>query len=253
MYNCKNVREMLLELYQINEDGEDVKVEPDDLKITHKTLVIVVSHDTRYVYVFKGSKVSIVQKFASARKASALRLQKGYRIKHVEETEGIDEDFLPILEYLGGIIEDEVENPTTEKSKGTTTQKKQLKPTSAPKKPEPQKKATTVKKTTKKKATTTTKKTKGLPAPEEMPPKLAKVYTAMTALESPKNSSCDYVLIGNKLYLLVGENKNDLSKGKFSFEEVSTLPEGVFSVENYYPRILVSKKKILGVELWARR
>ena len=89
--------------------------------------------------------------------------------------------------------------------------------------------------------------------PEDLDPKLKKVVIAMMEQEPPITSQCDYVLINNKLYILVGGYKADLRKGGFNLEEVKTLPEGVFSVENYFPRILISKKKILGVELWARR
>ncbi|MHA1879845.1 MAG: hypothetical protein ACTSYG_05565 [Candidatus Heimdallarchaeota archaeon] len=255
---------MLIELYEITEDGEDIQIDPNDVKVTHDSLLIVVSFDSRRIYLFKGSNVSIVQKFASARKASALRLQKGgYPIIHIEEAEGIDEEFKPILEYLGGIVDEEEKEKSIEQPRNPPPAQIE-KPKPPPSKTVTTKTTTTT--TTKKKTTktTTSKKTtptktkqpakrKGLKPPEDMPPKLAKVYTAMTALESPAKSSCDYVLIGNKLYLVIGENKSDLSQGKFSFEEVTTLPEGVFPVENYYPRILVSRKKILGVELWARR
>ena len=98
---------MLLEIYFIDEEGEEIKTEPSDVKLTHKSLAIIISHTDRRVFVFKGRKVTIVQKFASARRASALRLQHGYNITHVEEWEGIDQIFIPILEYLGGISEDE--------------------------------------------------------------------------------------------------------------------------------------------------
>jgi len=72
---------MLLDVYLINGEGEDTKVEPSDVKLTSSTLAIVVSHTDHITYVFKGAKVSVVQKFASARKAAALRLQRnrGYR------------------------------------------------------------------------------------------------------------------------------------------------------------------------------
>jgi hypothetical protein len=72
-------------------------------------------------------------------------------------------------------------------------------------------------------------------------------------LEPPVGSSCDYLIAGAKLYIILGDDKKDLRKGNFKLEEISTLPEGVFPAESYYPRILVAKQKVLGVELWTRR
>ena len=73
------------------------------------------------------------------------------------------------------------------------------------------------------------------------------------SLEPPVGSSCDYLIAGAKLYIILGDDKTDLRKGNFKLEEISTLPEGVFPAENYYPRILVAKQMVLGVELWTRR
>jgi hypothetical protein len=235
---------MLLDIYIVDEEGEEIKVEPSDVKITHSTLAIIISHTVRCVYVFKGEKVSIVQKFASARKASALRLQHGYKIKHVEETEGIDEDFIPILNHLGGLVDEEgVVAPAKEAPK--PAEKPAEKPPAAPPKaalpkPAPVKKEPAVKKTT-----TTAKKA---PAP-----KLTKIVSTMKSLEPPLDSSCDYIVAGTKLYVVLGDNKTDLRKGEFRLEEISTLPEGVFPAENYSPRILISNQRVIGVELWKNK
>lgn len=242
---------MLIDCYEINLEGEEFKIEFNDVKVTHKSLLIVVSHDTRYIYVFKGNDVTIVQKFASARLASQKRLQRGYRIKHVEEWEGIDEDFLPILELLGGIQENDGGGAAAEKA-GT-----------------PKPKKTTVTSLAKPEvimlSKTKSKPAKAKPAPKEltkeevafltrdMPAKLVKVIKTMVTLEPPERSECDYILVTPKLYILLGDDKKDMRNGKFRVEELSTLPEGVFPAENYYPRILVSKNKVIGVELWARR
>lgn len=244
---------MLLDCYEVNLEGEEFKVEFNDVKVTHKSLLIVVSHDTRYIYVFKGNEVTIVQKFASARLASQKRLQRGYRIKHVEEWEGIDEDFLPILELLGGIQEDNGGGAAAEKA---VTPKPQKITVSSLGNPD----VIMLSKTKDKPA-----KTEAKPAPKEltkeeiafmtkeMPAKLVKVIKTMVTLEPPENSECDYILVTPKLYILLGDDKKDMRYGKFRVEELSTLPEGVFPAENYYPRILVVKNKVIGVEFWARR
>ena len=83
--------------------------------------------------------------------------------------------------------------------------------------------------------------------------KLVKVVKTMSTLEPPTASECDYVLVGNKLYIITSSNKNDLRKGEIKFEEVKTLPEGVFPAENYFPRMLVASKKVIAVEFWAKR
>lgn len=232
---------MLLDCYIVDNEGEDIKVESSDLKITHSTLAIIVAHTTRYVYIFKGPKVSIVQKFASARRASALRLQHGYKIKHIEEMDDIYEDFKPILEYLGGIQDDDGAEPVKKAEPVKETPKPVEKPASpkaSPPKAAPPK-AEPVKETPKPAAKATTKK-----------PSLAKITRTMKSLEPPPESSCDYLVAGSKLYILLGDNKTDLRKGEFRLEEISTLPEGVFPAENYYPRILISNQKVIGVELW---
>ncbi|MBN1329221.1 MAG: hypothetical protein JXA54_07085 [Candidatus Heimdallarchaeota archaeon] len=246
----------------MTDDGEEIKVESGDMKINNKTCAIIVSHTHRCIYVFKGSKISIVQKFAVARRASAVRLQQGYRIRHIEQIEGIDEEFQPILDFLGGLHEDiEVipkETPVKIEVKKESIQPK-LEATPIEKETSTlaAKTATntdTTKTITKPKSTAkpkTTTKTKS--ETEDLSPKLAKVIKTMMELDPPEISSCDYVIIENKLYILVGEDKSDLRKGKFSLEEVVTLPEGVFPVENYYPRILIASQKVLGIELWARR
>ncbi|HUT80150.1 MAG TPA: hypothetical protein VMZ29_03030 [Candidatus Bathyarchaeia archaeon] len=224
----------------MTDDGEELKVESGDMKTNSKTCAIIVSHTHHCIYVFKGAKISIVQKFAVARRASAMRLQQGYRIKHIEQEEGIDEEFLPILDFLGGLQADATETPKE-----------------APVKIEPKKEDNTTKTPTKitTKPKTATKSTSKAKSEEtsDLPPKLAKVIKTMMGLDPPEISSCDYVIIENKLYLLVGEDKSDLRKGKFSLEEIVTLPEGVFPAENYYPRILISNQKVLGIELWVRR
>jgi len=247
---------MLLDCYIIDEEGEDIKVETSDVKLTSSSLVIVVSHTHHINYVFKGAKVSIVQKFASARKASALRLQHAYKTKHVEETEGIDQEFIPIMEFLGGFHGDsepaEIPKPAPTKNTATKAPPKVASPPKALPKAKPLAKKTT----TPKKTVTVAKTTEiDLDAPVlvDLPPKLTKVVKTMMRLEPPKGSSCDYLIAGAKLYIILGDNKTDLRKGNFKLEEISTLPEGVFPAENYYPRILVAKQKVLGVELWARR
>ncbi len=239
---------MLLDVYIIDEEGEDTKVETNDVKLTSSSLVIIVSHTHHINYVFKGAKVSIVQKFASARKASALRLQHAYKTRHVEETEGIDQEFIPIMEFLGGFHGD-VEPAKTPKPAPikNTVKKAQPRVATPPRTKPPAKKTTTPKKT----ATTTI----DLDAPvlTDLPPKLTKVVKTMMSLEPPVGSSCDYLIARAKLYIILGDDKTDLRKGNFKLEEISTLPEGVFPAENYYPRILVAKQKVLGVELWTRR
>ncbi len=243
---------MLVECYLVDEEGEENKVEPSELKITHKTLLIIVHHDDRYIYVFKGANVSIVQKFASARRASSMRLQYAYKIRHIEEAEGMTEGDLELLAHFGGIIEDAGAPVKTAKKEAVLAKPKTLK--IPPVKPLPTKKTTTIAKIT----TTITKKPSAkidtkAKALEDLPPKLSKVVKTMMSLEPPEGSSCDYILAGTKLYIILGENKTDLRKGNFKLEEISTLPEGVFPAENYYPRILVANQKVLGVELWARR
>ena len=253
---------MLLEIYFIDNEGEEIKTEPSDVKLTHKSLAIIISHTDRRVYVFKGRKVTIVQKFASARRASALRLQHGYNITHVEEWEGIDQIFIPILEYLGGIVEDdepEVVKPAAPKPTAKSDAAREhhapimlppkKKPEAAKPKPKPAAKPkTTAKKTTEAKPKASSAKISG-----DLPPKLVKVVKTMSTLEPPTGSECDYVLVGNKLYIITSSNKNDLRKGEIKFEEVTTLPEGVFPAENYFPRMLVANKKVIAVEFWAKR
>ena len=253
---------MLLEIYFIDNEGEEIKTEPSDVKLTHKSLAIIISHTDRRVYVFKGRKVTIVQKFASARRASALRLQHGYNITHVEEWEGIDQIFIPVLEYLGGIVEDdepEVAKPAAPKPTAKSDAAKEYRaPIMLPpkKKPEaaPQKKpAATPKKPAAKKTTAAKPKASSAKISGDLPPKLVKVVKTMSTLEPPTGSECDYVLVGNKLYIITSSNKNDLRKGEIKFEEVTTLPEGVFPAENYFPRMLVASKKVIAVEFWAKR
>jgi len=243
---------MLLDCYIIDEEGEDVKVETSDVKLTSSSLVIVVSHTHHINYVFKGAKVSIVQKFASARKASALRLQHAYKTKHVEETEGIDQEFIPIMEFLGGFHGD-VEPAETPKPAPTKNAAAKVQPKIAtPPKTMPKTKSLT-KKTITPKKTATTKIDLKAAILTDLSPKLTKVVKTMMSLEPPVGSSCDYLIAGAKLYIILGDEKTDLRKGNFKLEEISTLPEGVFPAENYYPRILVTKQKVLGVELWTRR
>lgn len=238
---------MLLDCYIIDEEGEDIKVETSDIKLTSSSLVIVVSHTHHINYIFKGAKVSIVQKFASARKASALRLQHAYKTRHVEETEGIDQEFIPIMEFLGGFHGDAepAETPKPAPTKNTAAK--------APLKPPLKMKPLAKKTTPKKKTITKTEIDLNAPVLTDLPTKLTKVVKTMLSLEPPEGSSCDYLIAGTKLYIILGDNKRDLRKGNFKLEEISTLPEGVFPAENYYPRILVAKQKVLGIELWARR
>ncbi|MHA1503585.1 MAG: hypothetical protein ACTSPT_00185 [Candidatus Heimdallarchaeota archaeon] len=247
---------MLLEIYFIDEEGEEIKTEPSDVVLTHKSLAIIISHTDRRVFVFKGRKVTIVQKFASARRASALRLQHGYNITHVEEWEGIDQIFIPVLEYLGGIVDDgesdEVAKPAAPKPTAKSdASREHHKPIMFTPKKKP--KAAPPKKPVAKKTTAAKPKASSAKISEDLPSKLVKVVKTMSTLEPPTGSECDYVLVGNKLYIITSSNKNDLRKGEIKFEEVTTLPEGVFPAENYFPRMLVASKKVIAVEFWAKR
>ncbi|NHJ85721.1 MAG: hypothetical protein FK734_09685 [Asgard group archaeon] len=244
---------MLLECYFINEEGEELKIEPEKAKITHSTLAIVISHTHHYIYVFQGSKVTIVQKFASARRASALRLQQGYKTKIIEELEGIDADFQPILDYLGGVHDDggSSEAKPVEAKKETPIKEVPSKVIEPQIKEVPKAIATTTMKATTTKSSMTTENS-DVKALQDLTPKLSKIVKTMMTLEPPALSSCDYLIVGNTIYLVIGD-KSDLRKGDFALEELDTLPEGVFPAENYYPRILISKKKVLGIELWAKR
>ncbi|MEA2070580.1 MAG: hypothetical protein U9O98_04745 [Asgard group archaeon] len=232
---------MLLECYFVDDDGVKTKVEPADVELTSDSLLIVVSHDDHYIYLFKGSDVSIRKKFASARIASGMRLQQGYKIKHIEENEGIDESFQPILDFLGGLKAGE---------------QKELKPVkkSPAKKVSPKTSAAPPKAASPPKVTSTpSKKIDANKIPADLPSNLTKVVKTMMSLEPPEKSQCDYILVDSELYIMSGENKTDLREGKFSLEKLSTLPEGIFPAENYFPRILISDKKIVGVELWSRK
>ena len=240
---------MLLECYNIDSEGEATQVEPEDITVTSDSLMIILNHTTRYVYVFKGKNVSIVQKFSSARTASQMRLQHGYRIKHVEETEGIDADFVPILEFLGGLQganEQAAAKPSEPKPQPKIETIKTVSKPKPVEKPLPQKET---------KKPTTPQKVEEIDEskiPEDLPKAVQKAFGAMMSFEPPERSECDYVLVGNKLFLVTG-NKKDLRKAEFTLEAVPTLPEGIFPAENYYPRLLIEKKKVLGVEFWARR
>ncbi|NHJ05276.1 MAG: hypothetical protein EAX90_10655 [Candidatus Heimdallarchaeota archaeon] len=247
---------MLLECHYVDEEGGIAEIEPSSVKLTQKTCAIIVSHDNRCIYLFKGNEVSIVQKFQSARTGSQMRLQQGYKIKHIEDLDsGIADDFVPIMDFLGGLQgadtgdkrNTSVTQPTSSESRPQTMPPKTLPIKTAPPKAAPM--------TEQPKTTANETKIVADPKliPENLDPKLKKVVLAMMEQNPPQGSQCDYILISNKLYMLVGGYKADLRKGGFNLEEVTTLPEGIFSVENYFPRILVTKKKILGVELWARR
>ena len=243
---------MLLECQYVDEDGGIIEVKPDKVKLTQKTCAIIVSHDNRCIYLFKGNEVSIVQKFQSARTGSQMRLQQGYKIKHIEEIEqGIPEDFVPIMDFFGG-LQGASEAPVKAETVLPKPIPKPTEKTTPPVQKTPNAETKPVEKTAKVEAPKKVEVDESK-IPEDVPPKLMKIVTGMMGQESPKNSQCDYVLVNNKLYMIVGGDKSDLTKGGFNLEEVTTLPEGVFSVENYFPRILVQKKKILGLELWARR
>ncbi|MBD3191972.1 MAG: hypothetical protein GF308_15095 [Candidatus Heimdallarchaeota archaeon] len=306
---------MLLDCYFIDDDGVETKVEPKEAKVTHNSMIIIISHTERKIYLFKGNQTSIRQKFAAARTASGKRLKLGYKIKHIEETEGIDDDFKPVLDFLGGIVEDSgskkrTRPPPKKKAKSTLKVKtleelKEEKQTVPKKKGKERKKQTQLpkeieidykdrtytfetditedelkskrgiprkvkeelaeklgytiykKKTSKSKKSSKTKNTSKTKPPsspviEGAPVELEKVLETMVNLDPPEKAICDYLLVGDDLYIILGDSKQDLRKGEFKLERVSNLPEGVFPAENYFPRILVSKNKILGIELWKR-
>ncbi|MFW9921993.1 MAG: hypothetical protein ACFFDW_01765 [Candidatus Thorarchaeota archaeon] len=238
---------MLLDCYHVNDEGEATKTEANDLKLTHSTVAIIVSHTHHCIYVFKGKDISIVQKFSSARTASQMRLQQGYKIKHIEETEGIDDEFIPIMDFLGGLHNSEPTQPKKViEEPARLTQKPPMKEENV--KTLPKKEIATPPKIAEPKPQLDLTRFK-----ENYPAKIVKVLETVTALDPPQGSECDYLLIANSLYLLTGKNKKDLRDGEFDLEEVTVLPEGVFPAENYYPRILVVKKKVVGVEFWVRR
>ncbi|MCK5298628.1 MAG: hypothetical protein KAJ76_06970, partial [Candidatus Heimdallarchaeota archaeon] len=61
---------MNLECYFIDDEGEETLAKLEEARITPDSLVVIISHTHKQIYVFKGIETSIRQKFAGARSAS---------------------------------------------------------------------------------------------------------------------------------------------------------------------------------------
>jgi hypothetical protein len=110
----KGAKKVNIECCFIDNAGEEKAIALEKVRITPETLAVIADHNERKIYVFKGRETTIRQKFAGARSASMKRMELGYNIKHIEEEEGIDDFFKPILQFLGGLkesLEEEVKLP----------------------------------------------------------------------------------------------------------------------------------------------
>ncbi|MBA7591393.1 hypothetical protein ES708_33549 [subsurface metagenome] len=183
-----------------------------------------------------GAKAKPQSKFACARETSRVRMEIGYRITSLDNSETTP-DFLDAID---------------EACKITSSQQKYTKPPSTTTADEKEKSA----QLKAGKATQELSKKKQIDKTSSTKPSLVKkrktlidikqTLSSLSTLPAVQDSTRDYIIFNNKLYI-APDGATDVN----SDSEVS-LADGSFIADEYTPRLYLEKGEIVAIELWTK-
>lgn len=225
-----------MSLFIIRPSGELEETTNKELAINPNNVLLVISHTQKRIFTWMGAKAKPQSKFACARETSRVRMEIGYRITSLEESETTP-DFLDAID---------------EACKITSSQQKYTKPPSTITKEEKEKNAQfKVKKATqeltKKKQVSETSSTKpSLVQKRKALIDIKQILISLSTLPAVQDSTRDYIIFNNKLYI-APDGATEVNS-----DSVVSLADGSFIADEYVPRLYLEKGEIVVIELWTK-
>ncbi|MHA1238339.1 MAG: hypothetical protein ACTSSJ_03720 [Candidatus Odinarchaeia archaeon] len=238
-----------MQLFTISDSGELEEVKnggsiKDYLK--SDKVIVVVDDEKRRIWIWKGSKASIRQKFISARAATQIRQERGlsYKVNSVDEGEENEEfskiagiPFTPSPPPRPVVREARLE-------KVSLVQPPPKKPVEKPAPPKPVKEVAPISKPVGVNMLRVEKRT-------YKSSELLNIWEKLKKIDLPAGFRRELVIIGDTAYAVTEYKVSFLGKEKIDtrLEKVSTLPEGIFLADKYTPRVIIDNGKVIAVEL----
>ena len=142
-----------MSLYIIQSSGEMTECENKEVALSSDNVLLVISHEQKRIYTWMGNQAAPQSKFACARETSRIRMELGYKIVNLEESD-TSNDFLEAVNEACNIARKPTKQPTPVKKPEPTPKVKKEDKLKTETKPKPK---TTATKTAAKPKTTETK------------------------------------------------------------------------------------------------
>ena len=231
-------------LYIIQSTGEMTECSNKEVALASSNVLIVISHLQKRVYNWIGNQSSPQSKFACARETARLRMELGYKIYNLEESETNDE-FLQAVDEACNIKSDTTSKPQPHPVKPIAKAEPKPKTEVAPK-PDITPKTTTAPKPKeeKKEPVEKTERRYTSKTVEVSIVDIEHIIKQLEVLPPMEKSIRDYILINDTLYIAPENLENPDTESKVK------LPDGSFVADDYIPRLFLENGKIIAVELW---
>jgi len=242
-----------MSLYIIQSTGEMTECENKEIALSSDNVLLVISHQQKRIYTWIGAQAAPQSKFACARETARIRMELGYKILNLEESE-TNREFIEAVDEACNIATKPTKKPAQIKKPEPEPEVKK----EEEKKTEPKPEATSTKTATKPK-TETKEKTTVKPKTaakkdterryisttvENQIVDVEHVIKQLEILQPMSNSIRDYVIIGDTLFVAPENLEKPDTESKVS------LPDGSFVADDYIPRLFLENGKIIAIELW---
>ena len=245
-----------MSLYIIQSSGELTECSNKEVAIKSENVLLVISHLQKKIYTWIGGQASPHSKFACARETARIRMELGYKIVNLEESESTDEFYQAVDEACNInstgkpslkpkplavkplAIKKPAPKPTVK-----TAAKPKPKPKSKPK-PKPKSKPKPKPKTETKKAVTTKTERRYSSTIDTKVIDVEHVIKQLEILPPIDKSIRDYIIIDDSLYIAPENLEKPGTESKVS------LQDGSFVADDYIPRLFLENGKIIAIELW---
>lgn len=225
-----------MSLFIIRPSGELEETNNKELAIDPNNVLIVISHVQKITFTWMGAKAKPQSKFACARESSRIRMEIGYRITSLDDSETTP-DFLDAIDEACNITssqqkytkppstvtiveEEKSEQLKAKKATQELTKKKQVKETSSTQPSLVQKRKTLI--------------------------DIKQTLRSLSTLPAVQGSTRDYIIFNNKLYI-APDGATDVDS-----DSVVSLADGSFIADEYIPRLYLEKGEIVAIELWTK-
>ena len=232
-----------MSLYIIQSTGEMTECENKEVALSSDNVLLVISHEQKRIYTWMGDQAAPQSKFACARETSRIRMELGYKIMNLEESD-TNKDFLEAVDEACKITKKPTKEPTPVKKPEPAKEEKKEEKTEVETKPKPK---TTATKTAAKPKTTPKKEVERRYDSKAVDTQIIDVEHIIKQLEilQPMSDSIrDYVIVGDTLFIAPENLEKPDSESKVS------LPDGSFVADDYIPRLFLENGKIIAIELW---
>jgi hypothetical protein len=235
-----------IEVYKLNSEGELTPINLDKKELKSKDVLLITDDNSKTLWLWKGSKISVRKKFLCARAAVQLNSQKGLKFKSAAIEEGNEPE-----EFFNLFNKTNIRKSTSKKASNSSIRKSKKSKSETPP-------------TSTDSITPPIKET--IP-PQETPPKTVNLVQEnkessnnltlkMEELDDlfgkiPEGYDRGYVIIGTDIYGLVVSKSTFLGTETIdkSFQKLNDAKDGHFIIEGYLPRVIIKDNKVKAIEL----